>query len=428
MKFATAILNAKYPVYGAKFLDNQVLLIAGGGGEGKNGIPNKLSTLDIETHLAGTHDKSLEIKKLDEYELDPQDDSPTTLDANNGIILVGCNENSEKISSGRGNRHVRKFEYSKRSDDKLYNLKFIEGLDFDKSDDPNEYTKLVNIQKDGSIAAIASSSEPATLRIIDPIDMSEKYEIESTREIKDLQFSPNGKLISYITKNSLEIISTVTGKSVSRNIDFDPDWNLSKIRFVNDNSIIIAASLITGSGIVLISIGFKSGKAIIVKSKSITKIYKGITSMDIDAKGLLAVISTNDNSLMLIKLNSLQIGKIFKQIHSFAIIKVVISPDSQLVASVSAANTVHVISVPQNYSLSLSASESLFNIVSKFIFIVLLAILLQYVYVNDLHSKFVKYVLDLNAKRRSNNATSNYFEQTTLIGKHTASETGSVNI
>lgn len=426
MKFETCTFNAEYPVYGARFLENDVLLIAGGGGEGKNGIPNMLSVLEVESRsAAGAADapsSGISLKKVNEYELESQDDSPTALDATNGTVLLGCNENSAKVESGEGNKHIRKFTYDPSS--RKFALSFAEGIDFDKSTDPNEYTKVINISHDGSMAAIASSTEPTKLRIINPADMSEEYEIESSREIKDLQFSPNGKIISYITKDSLELISTVTGKSLSRILDFNPNWNLSKIRFINDSSIVISAGLIKGSGIVLIAVDFKSGKCTIAKSKLVTKKFKGITSMDVDSKGELAAISTNDNSVILVKLNTFQMGKVFNQIHGFAITKVTISPNSRYVASVSAANTVHIISVPNGYALSLSISEVLYKIFTRFVIVVVLALLLQHIIENDLHTKFSKYVLDIRDKRnRTNSTKDDYFQQTTLVGNYTRAET-----
>ncbi|KAG0671758.1 Guanine nucleotide-exchange factor S12 [Maudiozyma exigua] len=430
MKFNTCSLNVDYPVYGAQFLQNDTLLIAGGGGEGKNGIPNKLTTLKI-THNKGSATKSngddqatssdhhLSMKILNDFELDAEDDSPTALGAHSGTVLVGCNENSNKIQNGEGNKHIRKFTYDK---DK-FEMKFVEAIDFDKSKDPNEYTKLIDVSRDGTLGAIASSNEPTKLRILHLIDMSEIFEIESSLEIKDLQFSPNGKLICYITQNSLEMISTVTGKCVARYVNFNSNWNLSKIRFIDNDVLLIASSLIKGTGINVISIGIKSGKITITKTKCISKKFKGITSMDVDTTGQLGVISTNDNSLILIKLANLSMGKLFKQVHNFAITKVVISPDSRYIASVSAANTVNIISVPEGYATSLSKSEMAHKIFSRVIIIVILAYIFQHVIENELHSKFLKYITDMNEKRKQVNDTQeNYFIQTTLVGEHTMTE------
>lgn len=38
----SSTVNVGYPVFAAKFLGDERLVIAGGGGEGKNGIKNKI--------------------------------------------------------------------------------------------------------------------------------------------------------------------------------------------------------------------------------------------------------------------------------------------------------------------------------------------------------------------------------------------------
>ena len=406
MKLHTVSCNVGYPLYGARFLEDNTLLIAGGGGEGKNGIPNKLTLLGVrnggaidstdgkpgkpgEETLLGrsSDDENFTIEKLSEYEFDSQDDSPTALDCKDGAILVGCNENSETIKQGKGNHHLRRLEL--RQTDAGYKFKFIRGIDYDKSRDPNDYTKLIHISRVGSLAAIASSCSPSTLRIINYKTMEEKYEIESTDEIKDLNFSPDGKVISYITSKSLELISTVTGSSFARKVDFDRNWNLSKIRFIDNHTLVIGACLIKGNGILLLKIDVKSGKATLSKAKMLSKQFRGITAMDVNGPGNLAALATNDNSLLLVRLNRIRLKKILGQIHSFAITKVTISGDCKLVATVSAANTVHVIEIPENFASSLSAPEFLYQLFTKSMMILIVAICIQYAYQYELYTKMM---------------------------------------
>ena len=452
MKLHTVSCNVGYPLYGARFLEDDTLLIAGGGGEGKNGIPNKLTLLgvgkdrdtpskpgktgkknQVEEVILGrsSDDENFTIGRLSEYEFDPQDDSPTALDCKDGAILVGCNENSETIKQGKGNHHLRRLELLQTEEG--YKFKFIRGIDYDKSRDPNDYTKLIHISRVGSLAAIASSCSPSTLRIINYKTMEEKYEIESTDEIKDLNFSPDGKVISYITSKSLELISTVTGSSFARKVDFDRNWNLSKIRFIDNHTLVIGASLIKGNGILLLKIDVKSGKATLSKAKMLSKQFRGITAMDVNGPGNLAALATNDNSLLLVRLNRIRVKKILGQIHSFAITKVTISGDCKLVATVSAANTVHVIEIPENFASSLSAPEFLYQLFTKSMIVLIVAICIQYAYQYEIYTKMMHGVQIL---RRSGNFSylfSNgnhihenpldYFEQKTLIGDHVRSVT-----
>lgn len=41
----SATLDVGYPIYAAKFINNKTVLVAGGGGEGNNGIPNKITAV-----------------------------------------------------------------------------------------------------------------------------------------------------------------------------------------------------------------------------------------------------------------------------------------------------------------------------------------------------------------------------------------------
>lgn len=405
MKFLSSNYNVGYPVYGAKFLNNHMLLVAGGGGEGNNGIPNKLTALRVDFQ------KKKVIKRFREITLDPNDDSPTTLDVANDIILLGCNENSEKIKSGEGNNHLRKFVYENE------HLKFVAAMDFDNSILPEDYTKLIYISRDGTVSAIASSKVPTVIRIIDPRDLTEKYEIETGHEVKDMHFAPDGKVISYITASTLEVISIVTGRFIIRKTDFEKNYILSKIRFLTDDTVLIAASLKKGNGIVMIKISLKSGSASVLKTKLVTNKFKGVTSMDVDAKNQLAVIAGNDNSIALVKLKDFSLGKLFKQVHNFAITRVTFSPDSNYFASVSAANTVHIIKIPESYALSTSIWKKLWKFFINFVVIVILAILGQLSYKYDVHNKVYTYVkYQYNARHSNSSIANDIFKQTTLVG------------
>lgn len=405
MKFVTANCSIGYPIYGAKFLNNRMLLIAGGGGEGNNGIPNKLTVLRVDFA------KKKIIKRFREITLDPNDDSPTTLDVANDTILMGCNENSEKIKSGEGNHHLRKFLFENE------HLKFVAGIDFDRSKQAEDYTKLIYLSRDGSVGAVASSAIPTVIRIIDPRELTEKYEIETGHEVKDMHFAPDGKVISYITASSLEVISIVTGRFIIRKTDFDPNYSLSKIKFLTDDVVLIAAALKKGPGIVMIKISLRSGSASVLKTKFITNKFKGVTAMDVDHKNELAVLAGSDNSLSIIKLKDLSLGRTFKQVHTFAITRVSFSPDSSLIASVSAANTVHIIKVPENFAQSTSIWSKLWRFLLNFVFIALLAFLAQIFLKYDLHNRLSQFIKDWYEERRNRAIVKREdSEQVTLVG------------
>lgn len=411
MKFTSSSYNVGYPVYGAKFLNDSMLLVAGGGGEGNNGIPNKLTVLRVN------FEKTKVIKRFREITLDPNDDSPTTLDAANDLILMGCNENSEKIKSGQSNQHLRKFVYEEE------HLKFVASVDFDGSRSPDDYTKLIYMSHDGSVGALASSKTPTVIRVIDPGSLEEKYEIETGHDVKDMHFAPDGKVIGYITASTLEVISIVTGRFIIRKIDFDKNYILSKIRFLTDDVLLIAASLKTGSGIIMIKISLKSGSASVLKTKMITTKFKGVTSMDVDPKSQLAALAGNDNSIALIKLRDLSVGKIFKQVHNFAITRVCFSPNSKYVASVSAANTVNVMNIPDKFASSTSIAKKMWKLFVNFVLIVMIAALGQLAYKYDVGNKVFTFTKNQYIARRQKSGAIDILKQTTLVGDIVSQQT-----
>lgn len=405
MKFATKLYKVGYPLYGAKFLDNEEIVVTGGGGEGNNGVDNKITVLSVSKSAA-----SLKVKEVCETTLPSNDDSPTALDSVNGTILIGCNENSSKIKSGKGNNHIRKFKYNGNS------LEFQSSADLDKSCDPDDYTKLIRISRDGTEAAIASSKNPPVMTIIDPRNYSVKFEIETGRDVKDLHFSPNGKLIAYVTQSSLEIISTVTGSCVLRKTDFDRNVILSKIKFMDDNTVLIAATWANSKGILMTKISIKSGKTTVMWSRQITSKFKGITSMDVNRQGNMAILSTNDNSVLLVKLRNLSVGKLFTQVHGFAITRVVFSPDSKYAASISAAETIHLIEIPDDFATSKSFMESTTQWTMNTILILFLAYIINYMYQENMHVSMLEYFNGNGQNSSSSVQKYDDMEQVTLVG------------
>ncbi|AGO10038.1 AaceriAAR048Wp [[Ashbya] aceris (nom. inval.)] len=418
MKLQSTLYNVGYPVYGARFLNPNTLLVTGGGGEGNHGIPNKLTALQVNFN------KKKIVKRFRELTLDENDDSPTTLDVAQDVILMGCNENSEKIRQGAPNHHLRKFVYENE------HLKFVGAIDLNRSDNPEDYTKLLYMSQDGWVAAVASSAVPTIIRIVNPNNLRETYEVETGNDVKDLHFSSDGKVLAYITSSTLEVISIVTGNFIVRKTDFDKNFSLSKIRFIGEDTVLIAAALKKGTGIVLTKLSLKKGNTQILKTCVITKKFKSVTSMDVDPKGQLAVLAGSDNSLALVKLRNFSVAKFFKQVHTFAVTRVVFSPDSRLLVSVSAANTVHVVQLPEDFATRTTLTENLVKFLTNFVLIVLVALFARFAHQYDLHTK--AYHVVSNTLRKREHRPTSFFndilnQQITLIGDVVSSSTTAVD-
>ncbi|KAI6092475.1 hypothetical protein F4821DRAFT_135385 [Hypoxylon rubiginosum] len=101
----TAKITLTYPLYSCAFdpTDPGSLIVAGGGGPGRNGIGNKITVLDTSN--------SVELTQTAELELSPNEDNVTSLAVGprkdkNLTVFAGVNSSEEKIKKGK-NEHFR---------------------------------------------------------------------------------------------------------------------------------------------------------------------------------------------------------------------------------------------------------------------------------------------------------------------------------
>lgn len=362
VKLNSVNYDIEYPIYGAKFLNDKTLLVTGGGGQGNQENSNRLTALTINLTK-----KKRPIKKFRELKLKEENDAPSCLDSNNNIILLGCNEGQASIKDGH-NHNLQKFIYIND------HLKYITSTSLENDILPSVYQKFITISKDGSIAAVASSKVPTLIHILDPVNLFEKYEIETNNEVKDLDISPDGKNLTYITKtNTIEIISIITGRSLLRRVDFDKNYNLTKVKFIDDDHVILGISLKDGNGVSLVKLSL-SQKLKTVKETIASKKIKSITAIDINLKNGVIAIAGNENSILLFKVQSLKSIKTFSNVHSLSITKITFSPNGQFLASVSAANTVNIIEIPDALGIE---THHIYNFFKRSLQLLILAVVIQ---------------------------------------------------
>ncbi|ODV93605.1 hypothetical protein PACTADRAFT_30106, partial [Pachysolen tannophilus NRRL Y-2460] len=367
-----AKLSLDYPIYGSKFLNDDTLLVTGGGGEADNSVPNKLTAVTIDF----TRRKI--IKRFRELSLAEDEDAPTCIDTNGSVILLSCNQNSFAIKNGQ-NQHLRKYGYIKE------HLRFLQSAQISESINPLEYIKSCCVSPDGSIGCLSTSTDEADIFVVDTSNLEVKFHINTKTTVKDLCVSPDGKIISYATPSSIEFISTVTGNLIaSKNLQ---DYLVSKIKFNNDNTIIIVATQKKVSGIFLLE--FSISKNSLTRNKLINNKIKSITAMSYH-NGLIA-LSGNDASILLIKESNFKVLKIFPKVHGFAITSIQISPNNQYLSSTSADNTINVFKLPPNLANHTPFIVLLFKRLMGLIAIILLAIFLQFLIKHDAFTKVYSY-------------------------------------
>lgn len=357
-------LNMGYPVYGAQFVTDNILIVAGGGGDGNNGIPNKMTAVLIQPQ-----NEKKPIKRYRELTLNDNEDSVMSLGVGSGIILAGINENPLMMAKGV-NKHLRKFKFEND------HLKFLESCQIHPNTSSTIYQKITAISRDGLIGVIVMSDTPSSIYIVETsVDLEEKYKIVTEGDVKDVTISLDGKLMCYITSNVFEVISLVTGRSVFKtNIKF----LMSKVRFLDNNEVLISGS--KGKDVVIAKFLIATSK--IVQQKVVFKNLKGITSMDVNVKNNLTVLATSSYSLLIIRTSDLKVIKILNKVHEFAITKAVFSDNGKYLASTSAANTINVVEIPDNFAASKSILATIFQYIFSIILIALVSITAQFLYEN----------------------------------------------
>ncbi|GMM27949.1 Sar family guanine nucleotide exchange factor [Martiniozyma asiatica (nom. inval.)] len=379
-----------YPVYGAKFLDNDKLIVAGGGGETKSGVPNKVTVLSIRP----TH-KTKPLKRFRELNLLSQEDSVMSLDYNNGIILCGINENSEMMKKGI-NKHLRKFVWEDE------HLQFRQSCQIHGNTNSTMYQKITAISKDGTVGVIVISDSPSTVYIIDcSDDLEEKTKIMADGDVKDVSISPDGKLMCYVTSSSFVGISTVTGRSV---FTHHLPWATTRVKFKNNDEVILAGQ--DGTNAMIAQFSISNSK--VIKQAILQRKLKGLTSMDLNVENNLIGLATSDSSVILVRLNDLKVIEVIKNAHTFSITKLVFSDDGTYVASTSAANSVGVFKIPQGYADAQSWLSFIFTSIWTTLLVAILAFVGNYAYQEGYAKLFWEKTVELIKKEE--NDISSYFK------------------
>lgn len=386
----SATIDVGYPIYAAKFINGKSLLVAGGGGEGNNGIPNKITVIRNSFKV---QDKTKRLQRFREIELPGNEDSPMCLDvAKSGtddskhIIMIGCNQSTQLLRTMNINNNLRKYSFT--GDE---HLRFIDAAQLEEIydvEDTGVYPKRLSLCRNENVGCFMTSEQPSFIYVFNPetLDLNFKYKPDKG-EIVDFQLNPfdDGKTLCLITSSSIEVISAVTSNKISSSsevksvVNMTSKLKLSKVRFVDESTVIVTAHDKSG-GISLIKYVLSEHK--VAQYRFISKKAKAVTALDVSVDLNLIALAGNDTSVILVRLSDLKPLHTFKGLHKFAITDVSFSPRGDKVASVSAANSVHIMKIPSNYASSRSPLGTIMHYLLMSLLMALLAIVLQKGYEN----------------------------------------------
>lgn len=340
----SASIDVGYPIMGIKFLNNKTILVAGGGGEGNNGIPNKITAIKSSFKVK---DPNRKLQRFREITLPSNEDSPQCIDTaklvgeNKFNVVLGCNQSSQLIKSMNINNNIRKYEYTNEE-----HLRFVDAAQFEAeiNGDADDYPKIVRLAQNNNVGCFMTSIVPSSIYIFNPetLELNYKFIPDKSIEIKDFVLSPHdGNSLCYITSNSINVVATNNTSNVELSSVSIPNLDkqlkgyvLSKVRYINSDELLLAATFVGKKGAVLLRLNIPNKK--IIQTQVISK--KGvIVSMDVSPTKV--AVATNDLALTLINLSNLKVLKAFKNLHSWAITSVSFSPSGDKVASVLASGT-----------------------------------------------------------------------------------------
>ncbi|KAK9464783.1 hypothetical protein V1512DRAFT_86024 [Lipomyces arxii] len=360
-------LEIGYPVYAAAFASDGRLLVAGGGGEGKNGIANKISVLDVNID-------ERKITVAGEKVLSKDEDLPMSLDiTNTGVIATGINSASAKIKTGT-NEHLRLFKLE--SDNRIESQSQTQLF---TSRQPDEYQKCTRFSQAGTLLAVASSG--GTLHTLAFPSLQPQFApmADDTDEVQDVDFSFDEKLLAYTTPTSVTLLSALTGEMITQQFP-PPAMSFRGVRFAGESLIVVANhARKRGASLLKLTLPadiYLTKQQSLPPARTVRALHTGIKAVTaLDCLDGLAVVAGADMSISVVRVDTLREIKTVHNAHAFPVTCVAINPAGTCVATTSVAQSVVLLKLDP--TASSNRQVMIVSTVVSVVFIVIVGILVQ---------------------------------------------------
>ncbi|KAK9330908.1 hypothetical protein V1520DRAFT_339138 [Lipomyces starkeyi] len=370
---ASFSLDIRYPVYAAQFASDTTLIVAGGGGEGKNGVANKISVLNIDP-------AEKKVKVAEEKVLSKDEDSPMSLDVTEeGVIAVGVNSSTAAIKTGK-NEHLRLFKLE--SDNRIETQERTQLFTAEHLD---EYQKCTRFSPAATYLAVASSvgilhclAFPSLQPQFPAIDISEAG---GDSDIQDVDFSCNEKLISYTTPKSVTLLSAVSGEKIAEYFP-PPASTFRGVRFASHDTLILISNHARRRGASILKLTLPSD-IFLTKQQSqppvrtVRSLHAGVKAVTaLDCRESIACVAGADLSVAVVRTDTLREIKIIRNAHAFPVTRVVINPAGTVMASTSVAQSVVLVRI-EGVAAASSRRVMITSTIVSVVVIVIIGVLVQ---------------------------------------------------
>ncbi|KAK4758732.1 hypothetical protein SAY87_020033 [Trapa incisa] len=303
------------------------VVLAGGGGEGRSGIPNAVvvahfdfSSNTLSPEPVAKHNTGSDLPYR--MSIHPRGD---------GLICAMQNDCRvfELDKSNTAETHKLQIKTSEKV------LKQLENI--------GQQLALV-FNKDGS--ALAAGGEDGKLRVFKWPSMDSIFEeSEAHSSIKDLDFSHDGKFLVSLGNSGPCRVWDVTSSTVVASLSKENDERFGFCRFsqLSDGTLVLYVTAMTGRGGSILSWNTSTSKRI--ASKHVVR--DSINAFNVSSDGRLLAVGTGEGDILILDSNTMRARTSVKKAHLGFVTALSFSHDSRAVISVSMDSSARVTRIEQ---------------------------------------------------------------------------------
>lgn len=332
-----------YPIFGLAFTAENQLILGGGGGAGRSGVKNKLSSYKIDA-------RRKDLEEDASFEFSSEEDAPMCLDVHpkEHVVIAGVNSTQEGIKEGNNN-NCRLF---KILEEKLELEKAVKTMDSKQVED---YQRVVRFSQDGSLIATGATDgkvhvlkypglEPVCASVLVDNDHILDVDINLEKEKLLCVSSKELKLVNLRNKKNLgKVVQTIPCTFKNMKCEFRA-FRYGR-GFTKDFGFAIVNDVVKKAAYIVKYDAYTLEQVKMVKISS-----KQITAVALSNDGAILAFASADLNISVVDAVALKVLTTIKEAHGFSITCIAISPDRQIIASGSADNTCRITTIPIQFT------------------------------------------------------------------------------
>ncbi|KAG5558576.1 hypothetical protein RHGRI_008502 [Rhododendron griersonianum] len=303
------------PLYGASWIsDDNYLVFAGGGGEGRSGIPNVLllARFDFESNCLNDQPVA---------KLGTGSDLPYRMAVHPGGDGVICSLP----------KSCRCFEWDtvKSTDGKKLGLKPSDKV-IDELEDVGQQLALI-FNNDGSVLALGG--EDGKLRVFKWPSMEIILDVSNAHaSVKDLDFSPDGKFLVSVGSGGPGRVWDVTSSKAVASLSKEQDEVFGFCRFSHsEKNPVLYITAMRGQGGSIVKWDTSSWKR--VSSNHVVR--DPVCAFNVSADGMLLAVGTIQGDVLIITSANMHVQNVVRKAHLGLVTALMFSQDSRALVSAS---------------------------------------------------------------------------------------------